>query len=276
MRIKTATILIILQATLFSVDAQDFYQIQNRWTNEFIHVEQPRPSAGAIQPGWWSAQWILEPVSSTGYYQIKNRWKNEYLHIQNGPLECGAIQPGWWSAQWALEPVAGTSFVRIRSRWKPEVALHNQQRVLEAGTIDLSWWSAQWQTINVSGGSVSSQSTIAVPAVASANVVAERNGDNPSAFSPEHNGHIEQVSVRYTDQINISSNKPVNVGNKIYFFPQQVNANTDGINFDPKNPPIGGQTFTIIEVTPQLKLDRPMPMMRNRNNDSFGLVVEVF
>jgi hypothetical protein len=271
MRVKVTSFTVILLVSISSLDAQVYYQIQNRWTSEFIHVEQPKPAVGAIQPGWLSAQWVLEPVSD-GYYQIKNRWKNEYLHIQNGPIECGAIQPGWWSAQWALEPVAGTSFVRIRSRWKSEVAIHNQQGFLEAGSVDLGWWSAQWQTLKVSEGAPSP--SIAVAAITSANVASERNGDNPKAFSPEHNGRIAQVSVRYTDQISISGD--INAGTRIYFFPQEVNANTDGINFDPKNPPIGGQTFTVIEVTPQLKLDRPMPMMRNRNNDFFGFVVEIF
>lgn len=270
MRVTFSIAVVILMISATSITAQNFYQLQNRWkSNEFIHVQEPNPSAGAIEPGWWSAQWILEPID--GYYQIKNRWRNEFLHIQNGPISSGAIQPGWWSAQWALEPVAGTSFYRIRNRWKPEIALNNQQGYLEAGPIDLGWWSAQWATISVGGQeSVATHSA----AVSTPTQISDRNGDNPSAFTPEHNGKIEQVSVRYTDQISISGQ--VAVGNRIYFFPQEVIAYTEGISFDPKNPPIGGQTFTVIEVTPHLKLDRPMPMMRNRGNDSFGLVVEVF
>jgi hypothetical protein len=277
MRIKTATLTATLMACIVSLSAQDFYQIQNRWkSNEFIHVEQPKPATSAIQPGWLSAQWILEPVSGTGYYQIKNRWRNEFLHIQNNQLECGAIQPGWWSAQWAIEPVEGTSSVRIRNHWKPEVALHNQQGYLEAGPIDLGWWSAQWQTIKVGGGETApAQQSIAVPAAA-VTTISARNGENPGAFSPEHNGTIEQASVRYTDQISFSSRKPISIGTRIYFFPQEVIANTEGLSFDPKNPPICGQEYSVIQVNPQLKLDRPMPMMRNRNNDSFGFVIEVY
>lgn len=265
MRIPFLSTIALLIVGITSLSAQDFYQFQNRWkSNEFIHVQEPNPSAGAIQPGWWSAQWILEPVD--GYYQIKNRWRNEFLHIQNGPVECSPIQPGWWSAQWALEPVAGTSFYRIRNRWKPEIALNNQQGYLEAGPIELGWWSAQWATLKIGVDNlVAPQAAV---------TISNRNGDNPSAFTPEHNGRIEQVSVRYTDQLSISGQ--VFVGSRIYFFPQEVIADTEGISFDPKNPPIGGQTFTVVETTPELKLDRPMPMMRNRVNDSFGLVVEVF
>lgn len=251
---------------IISADAQEFYQLQNRWKqSEFIHVQEPSPAVGTIQPGWWSAQWILEPVE--GYYRIKNRWRNEFLHIQNGSIESGNVEAGWWSAQWALEPVAGTSFYRIRNRWKPEVALHNQNGSLEAGAIELGWWSAHWATVSVTSDGVVQQ----VPATTT---VSARNGDNPSAFTPEHNGKIEQASVRYTDQISLSGK--ITVGSKIYFFPQEVIANTDGLSFDPKNPPIGGQTFTVIEVTPEVKFDRPMPMMRNRGNDSFSFVIEVF
>lgn len=267
MRNAFLSTIVFLFVGIISSRAQDYYQLQNRWkADEFIHIQQPYPASGTIQPGWWSAQWILEPID--GYYQIKNRWKNEFLHIQNGPIECGVIQPGWWSAQWALEPVAGTPFYRIRNRWKPEIALNNQQGYLEAGPIDLGWWSAQWATIKIGGDE-------SVPSAGTAkNSISIRNGDNPNAFTPEHNGRIEQVSVRYTDQISISGN--VSVGTRIYFFPQEVNANPEGLSFDLKNPSIGGQTFTVVETTPNLKLDRPMPMMRNRNNDNFGFVVEIY
>ena len=264
---------ILLSVIVNSLQAQNFVQIQNRWKpTEHIHAERENPEAGAIQPGWLSAQWVVEGVAESGYVLVKNRWKNTYLHIQDGPLVCGAIQPGWWSAQWSLEPVAGTNHVRIRNRWKPETALHNQAGSLQAGNIDLGWWSAQWLLVSLAadGSIVSNNTTSAGP------TLSPRNGDNPSAFTPEHNGKIGQAAVRYTDQITVSSQETLTVGSKIYFFPQEVNANTDGLNFDPKNPPIGGQTFTVLEVTPHLKLDRPMPMMRNRNNDSFSLVIEVF
>lgn len=263
MRSTILSVALVLLLNCTSILAQETYQFQNRWKpNEYIHVEQPKPTAGTIAAGWLSAQWVMVPVTGTGYYQIRNVWRNQYLHIQNGMLDCGDIQPGWWSAQWALEPVAGTTHVRIRNRWKPDVAVHNQSGVLEAGPIDLGWWSAQWAMINING-----QQPMAAP------VVAERNGGNPSAFTPEHNGKIIQVIVRYTDQISMSD--PA-VGARIYFFPQEVITDTEGISFDPKNPPIGGQVFTIVEITPDIKFDRPMPMMRNRYNESFQFVAEIF
>ncbi len=272
--------LILFAVLLFSVginsQAQDFYQIQNRWkSNEFIHAEQPQPMVGAIQLGWWSAQWIIIDVDGSGYYQIKNRWKNEFLHIQNGAIECSSIQPGWWSAQWALEPVEGSSFVRLRNRWKLEAAIHNQNGRLEAGSIDLGWWSAQWMLMKVGEPqSAAVAQPVATPTVVQQEV-SPRNNLNPSAFAPEHGGVVTQISVRYTDQLSLPDN--IQVGNQIYFFPQEViGSNTAGLSFDPKNLPIGGQTFTVTEINPKVKLDRPMPMMRNRDNDYFSLVVEIF
>jgi len=119
---------------------------------------------------------------------------------------------------------------------------------------------------------VNGDGSVVAPSAA-AGSTSNRRGDNPSAFTPEHNGRIDQASVRYTDQISIPGQ--VSVGSRIYFFPQEVVAYTESISFDPKNPSICGQTFTIIETTPFLKLDRPMPMMYNAVNDYFGFVIEV-
>ncbi|MEQ6118611.1 hypothetical protein [Reichenbachiella sp. MALMAid0571] len=263
---------IVLLLIFSSAKAQQVYQLQNRWkSNEYIHVEQITPSSGAIQPGWLSAQWIFEPVSGTSFYKIKNKWRNQYLHIEKGSLICSTIEPGWYSAQWSLEPVAGTSFYRIRNRWKPQVAMHNQNGKLEAGSVDLGWWSAQWQTVKP--GSTPSSSGV----VTQTTSTPLKRSDNPGAFKPEHNGRIETAVVRYTDRIYLIGNTSVSKGNKIYFFKQEVVvSNKNGLSFDPKNPAIGGQVFTVVETEPKLKLDRPMPMMRNTDNSSFSFVVEVY
>lgn len=266
---KILLTLCLLLAGISSLCAQTFYQLKNRWKpDEFIHVEQPQPASGTIQPGWHSAQWILEPIDQH-YYKIKNLWRSEYLHIQDGAIQCGAIQPGWWSAQWTLEPVEGTSFFRIRNRWKPDVAIHNQNGVLEASAIQLGWWSAQWDVVETGTTALAPPQSSAIPTTISIT----KRGDNPSAFTPEHNGRIEKAFVRYTDQISISG---LSVGDQIYFFPQEAVGDTKGISFDLKNPTICGQTFKVIETSPTIKLDRPMPMMRNTENYYFSFIVEVF
>jgi hypothetical protein len=277
---KPGIIMLLLCGYALSATSQNFIKLKNRWKPaEYIHVEQPTPASGNIQPGWHSAQWMLEPVAGTSFYKIKNRWKNQYLHIQQGPLAIGDIQPGWWSAQWQLEAIPGTSFYRIRNRWKPTVAIHNQNGRLEAGTIQDGWWSAQWEMENPGNSAppAVSRQPPTQPAVqpAVAQKPALPSNRDANAFSPQHGGKVTVMFIRYT-RVNVMANTTVKPGDRIYFFPQSIECNRDGVNFNPDNPALGGQTFTVKEVTPQLVLDRDIPMMRNRNNDSFSMVIEVF
>ncbi len=143
-----------------SVQAQEFIRIKNRWkkdgqTDYRIHIQNQNVDAGAADPNWWSAQWVLEKVSGTDFYYIKNRWQkdgktNYYLHNQNGVIEAGAIQPAWWSAMWSLEKADG-NFYRIKNRWKPDQYLHIQDPALAAGPIQPSWFSAMWELEGFSG-----------------------------------------------------------------------------------------------------------------------------
>ena len=151
-----STLLSLLLCGLFSLaSAQEFVQLENRWqkdgkTTYTIHVQEPTPAAGRVEPGWWSKDWIVEDAGG-GFVRFKNRWRGTYLHVQNAELECGEIQPGWWSAQWVLEPT-GDNFFRIKNRWR-NTYLHIQNAGLEAGAIQPNWWSAQWALKGYRGGS---------------------------------------------------------------------------------------------------------------------------
>jgi len=276
-------IVLLLCGITFTATSQNFVRLKNRWKPaEYIHVEQPTPTSGGIEPGWHSAQWLLEPVAGTSFYMIKNRWKNQYLHIEQGPLTLGDIQPAWWSAQWQVEAVPGTSFYRLRNRWKPTVAIHNQNGGLEAGTIQDGWWSAQWELENLTDAAqpvVSQQQSEAQSQPTTPPAIAQEaslpSSNDASAFAPQHNGRITVMFIRYTT-VNVMANTTLKPGDRIYFFPQSIDCNRDGASFNPDNPALGGQTFIVKEVTPELVLDRDIPMMRNRNNDMFSMVIEVF
>lgn len=266
----------------FYSDAQNFIRLKNRWKpTEYIHVEQPTPSSGGIQPGWWSAQWVLEQEPGTVFYRIKNRWRNQYLQIEQGPLACSDILPGWWSAQWQLESVAGTSFVRLRNRWKPDVAIHNQNGMLEAGPIQLGWWSAMWELENSDVAPIASTpqtqpAIVSTPAQPTTPTTAGLPSSRDArAFTPQHGGKISVMFLRYT-RVWPMANLELKPGDRIYFFPQSMDCNRDGANFNPDNPALGGQTFTVQSVSPELVLDRDIPMMRNRTNDSFSMIIEVY
>jgi hypothetical protein len=97
------------------------------------------------------------------------------------------------------------------------------------------------------------------------------------AFKPTmKNGRIARVVVRYTNQISFIGEKP-KVGQRVFFFPQQLaRANPKGISFDPKRPSVCRQTFIVTQVSPKIKFNKPMPNLRNYNNDTFMFVVEIF
>ncbi|MFN2311619.1 MAG: hypothetical protein ABR590_06140 [Spirochaetia bacterium] len=270
-----SSILLILTLAAVDLTAQDLYRIQNRWKpDDYIHVEQPVPDAGTIQPGWVSAQWVFEQVPGENYYRIRNKWRaDSYLHVENGRLEAGQILPGWLSAQWSTERVEG-SYIRIRNRWLTDQVIHNQNGRLAAGSAEPGWWSAQWVLSPVGAPAVSPiPSRNTEPAAQSAALPV----NDMRLFRPRHNGTVGMVLVRYTNQIKTMMDLQIRRGDKIYFFPQRLpDANRDGISFNPDNPEIGGETFIVEESSPSITLDRPMPMIRNRRNDTFAFVVEVF
>ena len=135
----------------YEPDAPELYEpyqlirFQNVWKpKQHIHVETLEPEAGEILPGWWSAQWVIEPIEEAPpYVRIVNRWTEGYLNVEEYALAQGAIDPGWWSAMWELERVEGTKYVRIKNRWI-EGYLHNGSGQLELGDVDpdrkCAWW----------------------------------------------------------------------------------------------------------------------------------------
>lgn len=121
----------------------------------YINHEGASIVAGIIQPGWWSAQWILEESSTntvsslsftsksnssikltvggnsewiltkdtvylTDAYKICEKNRPTYcLHIEyNDTLQNSQIQSIWYSALWEIRKFSDNSLI-IRSKWKP-------------------------------------------------------------------------------------------------------------------------------------------------------------
>lgn len=148
----TSTLLTLITALFMSAATADsFYRIQNHWKpNQEINLETGAPTSSPTKPGWWSADWILEPTGEPGHVRLKNRWKGTYLNVENGSLQATAIKPGWWSAMWRLEP-ASQGLYRIRNKWKPNDYLNIEHGRLEASAIKPGWWSAKWRIQDASG-----------------------------------------------------------------------------------------------------------------------------
>lgn len=140
----------------WSIESYDGYKrIRNiGYSTYYIHHESIDIMAGNIQLGWWSAQWILEEVSSntvkslsftsksnssiqltvggnsewvltkdtiygTNAYKICEKNRPDYcLNIEyNDTLQNSQIQYGWYSALWDIKQFSDGSFF-IRSEWK--------------------------------------------------------------------------------------------------------------------------------------------------------------
>lgn len=86
------------------------YFIKHKATGNYLHIQNGPLDYGKIKKGWWSAQWVLEPVKDPqpSVYRIKNRWKpnlylnNEKVSKTNG-VECTTVSPNFHSARWILD-----------------------------------------------------------------------------------------------------------------------------------------------------------------------------
>ena len=126
----------------------------NRWKpDDHLHIENGSLAVGPVQPGWLSAQWVVEPVqagSSSLYFRFKNLWQpDRFLHTESGAPESGPIEPGWLSAQWCFEPVGDAAFVRLRNRWPLVRYAH-----IESGGIDVGRVGPGLQESHVGGHTV--------------------------------------------------------------------------------------------------------------------------
>jgi hypothetical protein len=144
---------------------QNFYHIQNRFRPEqYLHTERGPLESGPIVQGWWSADWIMEPVADApGFVRFRNRFRsNVILHTERGPIEATPGEPGWWSAHWQLQPVPGTDFVRIRNRFRPTSYLHSENGPLVCGPAQEGWWSGHWR-VTSNGAAVATNVPTNVP-----------------------------------------------------------------------------------------------------------------
>lgn len=89
----------------FIMCSPGIYKIQNKVSNNYIHIENSRKKGmltecSPIQSGWWSAMWYIEPAGIPDTYYFKNRWTEEYLSWNNNqspkvPLGSSANKVKW-------------------------------------------------------------------------------------------------------------------------------------------------------------------------------------
>lgn len=168
--------------------AQEFIRFENRWIPAYqIHNQTGPVTSGVTQPGWYSAQWLTEPVTESGvtYYRLKNRWKGAYLHSQNSGLELGPVEPDWTSAMWVFEKTAKPGYYRVQNRDSKEY-LHVQTGSLGLGAIQPNWVSAHWRLLGYTGNG-SAPVPDAPATVAQGTVTITQQADEIAAPAPVPN-----------------------------------------------------------------------------------------
>lgn len=254
------------------VEVNKWYTLKNA-KNEGKMANNGQKESGDImkvkQTALTGGHWRFVPHNDSGLYKIQNRDSKMYLANFGVKIRGAKIRqtntPGS-GALWRLIKLNGGGML-----------IQNNNTSLFLGII-----GDKKNTDLVQAGALSSRIVWnAEPVKARQNTSSTTNAGPPKntnikAFRAKKGGRVAKAIVRYTDQIKIVGAKP-RVGQRVYFFHQQLpNANTDRISFNPKHPRICGKTFVITQVLPKIKFDKPMPEMRNRNNDNFLFIVEIF
>lgn len=79
----------------------DFVRLKSQETGGYLHLQYDSPMVGEIEPGWYSAMWVMQKDSAD--YAFRNRWREgDYLYMtRNGSPDSGPISlrgsAAWWS-----------------------------------------------------------------------------------------------------------------------------------------------------------------------------------
>jgi hypothetical protein len=170
---------------LFSADASaNTVRIESPAQRDIaINIETSNmPTTTAAPTGWWSAQWVVEPIAGTNFYRIKNRWKPDlFLNNETRSLQTSPIQEGWWSAQWTFEKSpTGMEDWRICNRWTAE-CLKRANGALSLGAAGPGDRSAVWTVAGFAqtGSQAKAQTSVAKPPTQWVEVVGKTSFDPP-------------------------------------------------------------------------------------------------
>ncbi len=130
-------------------DSLGTFRLQNLWEpTQYIHIENGIPESTDVPAGYWSSQWVFEPVSGSNIVRLVNRWKpDQVLTISNGNLTVANAAKTDTNSHWELEKVTATEY-RLKNRAAPTQYIHNQYGRLQVGSIQPGWWSARWKLVS--------------------------------------------------------------------------------------------------------------------------------
>lgn len=129
-------------------DDTGFYRIKNRWTGEYLHLQNTTGKAEVshVDENALASRWKLENAGE-GFYRLMNLSNGQYLHIEGnqGHVQYGPLVPGWSSAKWTLPGING--FVHLNNKWKPNQYIHIENKLGYAQSSTIAgpnWRSSHW------------------------------------------------------------------------------------------------------------------------------------
>ncbi|RZU63071.1 glycoside hydrolase family 16 protein [Zhihengliuella halotolerans] len=80
-------------------------RLRNRWTNEFLYLDDDTAKHGTVSSTQTSADWQRTEINST-WFRLNNRAADGAIHVENntGYPEFGLVPSNWWSSHWTLKP----------------------------------------------------------------------------------------------------------------------------------------------------------------------------
>ncbi|WP_046756229.1 RICIN domain-containing protein [Kordia jejudonensis] len=258
------------------VDTNKWYTLENAKSNGKM-ANNGQKTTGAVMVAKLQiatgGHWRFIPNGDKGLYRIQNRDSKMFLANfgarQRGSKIKQTNSPGP-GALWRVIKLAGGGFLiqnNMTSMFIGIIESKNNTPLIQATSLSSRIvWKPAFVQPKTSTTTTTGTTTNAGPP----------KNTNAKAFRAKRGGRVAKVVVRYTDQISFVGKNP-RVGQRVYFFHQQLaNARADKISFNPKHPKICGNTYIVTQVLPKIKFNKPMPNMRNRTNDSFMFVVEIF
>jgi hypothetical protein len=80
----------------------EFVRLKSRVSGDYLHLQNAQPQIGGIEPGWWSAMWVMDNRGDR--FTFRNRWKEDHVIqvARNGQVMAQAAVPRSATAHWIL------------------------------------------------------------------------------------------------------------------------------------------------------------------------------
>ncbi len=109
---------------------EEFVKIKIFASNQYLNNQNGPLRCSEIDMGWWSAEWVIAPVSGTNNFKIRNRWKNNFISTESQLLLSDNGQNT--HAMWTIEETSTSNVFYIKN------VADNSKLLFENGVLKTS------------------------------------------------------------------------------------------------------------------------------------------